>query len=81
MKPRYAVTSICSLCNRPIDLHHTIVPHNGQYVHYNCAVFSKYDKLIDLAGSLIERIEAEEEIDLDELHQDLVEAISQIDGR
>jgi len=76
----YAVNSICRLCSKPIDLHHTIVPLVDTYVHYNCAVFSKYDKLINIAGSLVEAIEQGEDIDLDELREDLLLALAAIDG-
>ena len=76
----FAVDSLCPLCNRTIDLNHTIVPYNGQYVHYNCAVFGKYNKLLDIAGSLVEAIEQGEEIDLDELREDLLDALAPVDG-
>lgn len=76
----YAVTSMCIMCGRPIDLHHSIVPHEGHYVHYKCFVFSQYNRLINIAGGLIQAIEDEEDIDLDQLREDLLDAMTFVRG-
>ena len=72
------VESVCKLCDRSIDLHEYIVEHQDGIAHYHCAVFGKYDKLVNIGGALVEAIEAGEPIDEDSLREDLLDALTYV---
>lgn len=71
---------ICPLCERALDLNNVILPTADGYAHYHCHVFSEYQNLVNIAGGLINAIENDEEIDLDQLREDLIEALGTIHG-
>lgn len=73
------MNTICPTCERAIDLHHAIrqMP-SGEWEHVSCFIASQYDKLVNIAGGLIDAIEEGEEIDTDQLREDLLEALEGI---
>ena len=73
------LNTVCPTCNRAIDLHEAIhqLP-DGVWCHQDCFVAGQYDKLVNIAGGLINAIEEEEEIDTDQLREDLLEALEGI---